>query len=90
MDYEKRYKAAMEKAKELHLRAVLGGNTLIADRYEQIFPELSGFEDEDPGYPVEWEDEDPGIAGKDFIPIEWVDACERYGRWEIVKKEGTK
>ena len=28
-----------------------------------------------------------GIPGKDYIPVEWVDACERYGIWEIVKKE---
>ena len=27
-----------------------------------------------------------GIPGKDFIPVEWVDACERYGKWEIVRK----
>jgi len=24
--------------------------------------------------------EDHGISGKDFIPVEWVDACERYGK----------
>lgn len=31
--------------------------------------------------------EDPGIPGKDFIPVEWVDACEMYGKWKIVKVE---
>lgn len=31
--------------------------------------------------------EDPGIPGKDFIPVEWVDACEMYGKWKIVKLE---
>lgn len=31
--------------------------------------------------------EEPGIPGKDFIPIEWVDACEMYGKWKIVKQE---
>lgn len=31
--------------------------------------------------------EDPGIPGKDFIPVEWVDACEMYGKWKIVKRE---
>lgn len=31
--------------------------------------------------------EDPGIPGKDFIPVEWVDACEMYGKWKIVKQE---
>lgn len=31
--------------------------------------------------------EDPGIPGKDFIPVEWVDACEMYGKWKIVKQD---
>ena len=31
--------------------------------------------------------ENPGIPGKDFIPVEWVDACEMYGKWKIVKQE---
>lgn len=31
--------------------------------------------------------EEPGIPGKDFIPVEWVEACERYGRWKIVSAE---
>lgn len=29
----------------------------------------------------------PGIPGKDYIPVEWVDACETYGKWKIVKQE---
>ena len=29
--------------------------------------------------------EDQGIPGKDFIPVDWVDACEKYGKWKIVK-----
>lgn len=31
--------------------------------------------------------EDQGIPGKYFIPVDWVDACERYGKWEIVAKK---
>lgn len=31
--------------------------------------------------------EENGIPGKDFIPIGWVDACEKYGKWKIVKVE---
>lgn len=31
--------------------------------------------------------ETAGIPGKDFIPDEWVDACEKYGKWRIVKQE---
>lgn len=31
--------------------------------------------------------EESGIPGKDFTPVEWVDACEKYGKWKIVKQE---
>lgn len=31
--------------------------------------------------------EEHGIPGKDFIPVEWVDACEKYGKWKIVQQE---
>ena len=31
--------------------------------------------------------EESGIPGKDYIPVEWVDACEKYGKWKIVKQE---
>lgn len=31
--------------------------------------------------------DEEGIPGKDFIPVEWVDACERYGKWKIVRVE---
>lgn len=31
--------------------------------------------------------EDPGIPGKDFIPVEWVDTCEMYGKWKIAKQD---
>lgn len=34
--------------------------------------------------------EENGIPGKDFIPVEWVDACDMYGKWEIVKVEQPK
>ena len=30
--------------------------------------------------------EEHGIPGKDFIPVEWVDACEKYGKWKIVRQ----
>lgn len=32
-------------------------------------------------------DEPIGIPGKDFIPVAWVDACELYGKWKIVRAE---
>ena len=31
--------------------------------------------------------EKSGIPGKDYIPVEWVDACEKHGKWKIVKQE---
>lgn len=34
--------------------------------------------------------EEHGIPGKDFIPVEWVDACEKYGKWKIVQQEQPK
>ena len=37
-------------------------------------PDLPGIEESD-------------IPGKDYIPVEWVDACEKYGKWKIVKQE---
>lgn len=46
MDYEKAYKDSLEKARFLHQQAVAGGNPLMANRYEQIFPELAESEDE--------------------------------------------
>ena len=34
--------------------------------------------------------EEHGVPGKDFIPVEWVDACEKYGKWKIVQQEQPK
>ena len=31
------------------------------------------------------EAEPKGIPGKDFIPVDWVDTLEMYGKWKIVK-----
>ena len=31
--------------------------------------------------------EEHGVPGRDFIPVEWVDACEKYGKWKIVQQE---
>lgn len=51
----------------------------------ELKEELSGIIDSlQPALP---DIEDPGIPGKDFIPVEWVDACEMYGKWKIVKQE---
>ena len=29
--------------------------------------------------------EDTGIPGKDFVPVDWVETLEQYGKWKIVK-----
>lgn len=44
--YEKAYNEALDRARFLHQQAVAGGNPLMANRYEQIFPELAESEDE--------------------------------------------
>lgn len=31
--------------------------------------------------------EENGVPGKDFIPVDWVDACEKYGMWKIIQQE---
>ena len=45
---------------------------------------IDSLQQEQPGLPGI---EENGIPGKDFIPVEWVDACEMYGKWKIVKVE---
>lgn len=46
----------------------------IIDSLQQEQPDLPGIEES-------------GIPGKDYIPVDWVDACEMYGKWKIVKQE---
>ena len=47
---------------------------LVKQHLQQEHPDLPGIEE-------------PGIPGKDYIPVEWIDACEKYGKWKIVKQE---
>ena len=49
----------------------------IIDSFQQKQPDLPGIEES-------------GIPGKDYIPVEWVDACEKFGKWKIVKQEQPK
>lgn len=55
------------------INVINGIKTFIASLQPE-YPDLPGIED-------------PGIPGKDFIPVEWVDACEMYGKWKIVRQE---
>ena len=53
---------------------------LLAREYQSLIIQIDSLQQEQlPGI------EDPGIPGKDFIPVDWVDACEKYGKWKIVK-----
>lgn len=52
------------------------------DGFLSFLDTLEGGSSEIPTLPFA---EKEGIPGKDFIPVEWVDACERYGKWIIVK-----
>lgn len=63
-----------EKFNEMVGKRVQHLIALVRNHLQQGQPELPGIED-------------PGIPGKDFIPVEWVDACEMYGKWKIVKQE---
>ena len=47
--------------------------------YDAILSFIESLEKELPGI------EQQGIPGKDFIPVEWVDTLERYGKWKVVK-----
>lgn len=55
-----------------------------ANALHQLLPFIDSLQQEQPELPGI---EDPGIPGKDFIPVEWVDACKMYGKWKIVKQE---
>lgn len=55
------------------INVINGIKTFIASLQPE-YPDLPGIED-------------PGIPGKDFIPVEWVDACEMYGKWKIVRQD---
>ena len=57
------------------------------DECKQIIDIIDSIQQEQPGLPGI---EEPGIPGKDYIPVEWVDACEEYGKWKIVKQEQPK
>lgn len=65
----------------------------VADAYRQdgraamcddILKKIDSLQQEQPDLPGI---EESGIPGKDYIPVEWVDACEKYGKWKIVKQE---
>ena len=66
----------------------LGAHGLFRNGKVEAFREtielIESLQQEQPGLPGI---EHPGIPGKDYIPVEWVDACEEYGKWKIVKQE---
>ena len=58
----------------------------IVDKTARHFYELGRQSKEQPLLPG-FENEQPGIPGKDFVPVAWCDALEQYGIWRIVRVE---
>lgn len=91
--YDKALLEVKSKVDELYEEASIGLNEYDSGLYNGIAEtcmKLRGFikarldSDEQPDLPGIKES---GIPGKDYIPVEWVDACEMYGKWKIVKQE---
>ncbi len=57
------------------------------EAYKRFFELYDEYMEQEPEQPVLPGIDEEGIPGKDFIPVEWVDACERYGKWKIVSAE---
>ena len=76
IDADKLIKAIEEKGLDCSFALKMERLDTLAliDELQQEQPNLPGIEEN-------------GIPGKDFIPVEWVDACEKYGKWKIVKVE---
>lgn len=51
--------------------------------FEELIDQLEDAENDKvlPGF----ENDPIPIPGKDYIPDEWLDACEKYGFWKIVR-----
>lgn len=76
-EIDRRYEENRERARyDDYYRGMNDG----LDHLEQFLDTLP----EQPVLPGIYEE---GIPGRDFIPVEWVDACERYGKWKIVRAE---
>ena len=91
--YDKALLEVKSKVDELYEEASIGLSEYDSGLYNGIAEtcmKLRGFikarldSDEQPDLPGIKES---GIPGKDYIPVEWVDACEMYGKWKIVKQE---
>lgn len=58
----------------------------IVEKTARHFYELGKQSKEQPLLPG-FENEQPGIPGKDFVPVAWCDALEQYGIWRIERVE---
>lgn len=76
--------AYTEIYKKIILWFMAWGSDNLPNLGKPIDPDKMDIQQEQPGLPGISES---GIPGKDFIPVEWVDACEKYGKWKIVKQE---
>lgn len=84
IDAEKLKKLIDEKWKELADKNVkVGGGKWDAEisTYLSVLRIIDSLQQELPGI------EEHGVPGRDYIPVEWVDVCEMYGRWKIVQQE---
>ena len=59
----------------------------VTTKVDEILSFIDSFQQEQPDLPGI---EESGIPGKDYIPVEWVDACEKFGKWKIVKQEQSE
>ena len=90
MELIQQIKAEVERRRDLHYKYYVkhGRGSSAESRYDEDV-ELLSFLDtlqEQPLLPG-FENEQPGIPGKDFVPVAWCDALEQYGIWRIERVE---
>ena len=69
-------KAILELVKQSsHILNPMNQKSMIAwlEKQGKQNPVLPGFEEQE------------GVAGRDYIPVEWVETIENYGKWKIVR-----
>lgn len=95
MDYEKKYKEALDKASVWHQQCIEGDNTSRAERLENLFPELKDIEDERIRKDIivlikDWWDRvnKDNISTKEQM-IAWLERQNEIGKvsYEIAEKE---
>ncbi len=93
MNYEEKYKEALERARDLHKDAIDMGESLRAKQCEIIFPELRESEDERIRkelieFVKRWKEKGKGFCPKVPLWTSDVEECNRYIAW--LEKQGGK